>query len=64
MMKKFFKSLDGYKKRGLVYITIGVLLISYELIFVRPLRPTVLILWTGVIGIGIIVILYFREPQE
>ena len=63
-MKKLLRSLDGYKKRGLVYIAIGVLLISYELIFVRPLRPTVLILWTGVIGIGFIVILYFREPQE
>ncbi len=63
-MIKFFKSLDGYKKRGILYIAIGVLLISYELIFVRPLRPTVLILWTGVIGIGSIVLLYFREPNE
>jgi hypothetical protein len=63
-MIKFFKSLDGYKKRGIVYMTIGILLIAYELFFVRPLRPTVLILWVGVIGIGAIVILYFCESKE
>ncbi len=60
LLKKF-KALDGFVKRGIIYCTIATLGISYELLFVRPIRPTVIILWTGVIGIGVIVILMLRK---
>jgi len=58
---KKIKNIDGYVKRGVIYCFASALGIGYELIFVRPIRPTVLILWTGVIGIGFVVFLTLRQ---
>jgi predicted membrane channel-forming protein YqfA (hemolysin III family) len=60
-MKKRFA--DGYFRRGVIYAGIALIGIGYELVFVRPLRPVVLTLWVGVLGIGVIVILNLRDPS-
>jgi|GEM_PF-2621318 len=58
------KAIDGYKKRGMIYISIAVLMLAYEIIFVQPVRPIVLLLWVGVIGIGVIVMVTLREHNN
>jgi hypothetical protein len=58
------RTVDGYKKRGSLYTAIGFLGLLYELFFSRPIRPVVAILWTAVIGIGIIVFVTFRNVQD
>ena len=52
---------DGFKRRGIIYIVIGILGIAYELLFSKVIRPVVLVLWSGIIGIGVIVMLYFKD---
>lgn len=55
---------DGYKRRGTIYIAFGILGIAYELLFREALRPTVLVLWAGIIGIGVIVILFLKDQKN
>lgn len=58
------KAIDGYKKRGMIYITLAVLMIAYELLFIQPARLIVLLLWFGVIVIGVIVMTTLRENKS
>ncbi len=58
-----FREADAYRKRGIIYISISLLGMGYELIFVNPFRPTVLILWASVIGIGLIVMTTLKGPK-
>ena len=59
---KFFK--DGYNKRGIIYIAFGIFGIVYEFIFRHPSRPIVLLLWAGIVCIGIIVIFTLKDPKD
>jgi len=59
----WFKELDGYKKRGSIYILAGVLLLLYHLLFTRPIDPTGVILCLGIIGVGILVMTVLK-PHE
>lgn len=58
----FFK--DAYNKRGIIYIGFGIFGIAYELIFRHPPRTIVLLLWAGIVCIGIIVIFTLKEPKN
>lgn len=53
--------IDPYIKRGFIYIFIGVLGMMVELFWGHDIDSTVLILWLGVIGIGIIVMVYLKD---
>jgi len=59
---KFFK--DGYNKRGIIYIGFGLFGLVYEFIFRQPARPVVLLLWAGIVCIGIIVIFTLKDPKD
>ncbi len=59
-----FRGTDAYRKRGIIYISISLLGMAYELIFVKPIRPTVLILWASVVGIGLIVMITLKGPKD
>lgn len=55
---------DSYKKRGLVYLTISVFFLGYELLFQHPPRRTVVLLWLGVIVIAVSVIISLKDPER
>jgi hypothetical protein len=59
-----FKAADPYRKRGIVYSAVSLLGMSHEIIFVKPSRPTVLILWICVMGIGVIVLTTLKGPKN
>ena len=62
-MKKYARS-DGFKKRGVLYMMISLIGMSYEFFFVDPIRLPVLFLWIGVFGIGVIVYKMLRDPDR
>jgi predicted membrane channel-forming protein YqfA (hemolysin III family) len=59
-VKALFKG-DGYRKRGMIYIAIATAGILYELLFVNPVRPIPILLWLGLIGLSIIIILTLKD---
>jgi len=59
-----FKSIDSYKKRGVIYITIAVIFMAYEFIAHRPPRLTVLLLWFGLIAIAVFVMTILKDPKN
>ena len=59
-----FKSIDSYKKRGIIYISVAVIFLGYEFIFHRPPRITVLLLWFGLIVIAIFVMSTLKDQRE
>ena len=59
-----FKTLDSFKKRGIIYLSIAVLFLGYEFIFHRPPRMTVLLLWFGLIVIAIFVMTTLKDQKE
>ncbi len=56
--------MDRYRKRGMLYIIISIIGIVIELFFSKGIDYGVLILWLGVIGIGIIVMLTLKDPHR
>ncbi|RPH89450.1 MAG: hypothetical protein EHM72_20360 [Calditrichaeota bacterium] len=59
-----FKTAHPYKKRGIIYISIAFLFIGYELLMVKPMRSTVLLLWSGVIVISLLVMTQLKDPRH
>ena len=59
-----FKSLNSLQKRGIIYMSIALLMIAGELILCSAPRTIVLLLWGGVLGIGILVFTGFRSSQK
>lgn len=59
-----FKKSDAFKKRGLIYITIAVLFLVYEVIFSKPIRTTVVLLWVGLMFIGFLVMTLLKDPER
>ena len=59
-----FKQLDRYKKRGTIYISIAALFLAFELLFHSPPRPTVILLWLGVIVIAVSIITSLKDPER
>jgi hypothetical protein len=59
-----YKSAGSFKKRGIIYISIAVLFLLYELIFSRPIRTIVVLLWIGVIFIGVAVLTQFKDHDR
>ena len=59
-----FKNLGAYKKRGVIYISVAVLFLGYELIAHNPPRVTVILLWLGVVIIAISVMVSIKEPEN
>ncbi len=55
---------DGYKRRGIIYSTIGFSGLVYELLFSQIIRPVVVVLWCGIIGIGVIVMLFLKDQKN
>jgi predicted membrane channel-forming protein YqfA (hemolysin III family) len=45
----------------MIYIVIATVGILYELLFVNPVRPIPILLWLGLIGISIIIILTLKD---
>ena len=60
-----FKTAGRFQKRGIIYISIAIIGLLYEIIFHGPIRTTVLFLWFGliVISIGIIFIIKDEDPS-
>lgn len=58
---KKFKAADAFRKRGIIYCSIAIAGILYEVIFVTPVRSIVLILWAGIFGVGLMVIFSLKE---
>ncbi len=56
--------MDRYSKRGMIYILISIIGIVIELFFSKAIDYAVLILWLGVIGIGLIVMLTLKDPHR
>lgn len=61
-MKK--RRYDKFTIRGFIYATIGLAGISYEVFFRDSSELIVIILYIGIIGIGIISIFRLREYNE
>ena len=59
-----YKAADSYKKRGVIYISIAVIFMSYEFIFHRPPRLTVLLLWFGLVVIAVFVMTTLKDPRR
>ena len=59
-----FRELGAYTKRGIIYISVSVLFLGYEIFFHNPPRPTVAILWLGVIVIAISIIVSLKDPER
>lgn len=59
-----FLRADAFKKRGIIYISIAALMLLYELIFSRPIRPTVVLLWIGVLLIAFLVMTQLKDPNR
>lgn len=55
--------LDRFTIRGLVYAAISALGIGYELLFVQPIRPLLILGYVFVIGIGMIYIFVLRDKR-
>ena len=67
MLKKLFdqyKTAGPFKKRGIIYISIAALFVLYELLFSRPVRTIVVLLWIGVVFIGVIVLTQFKDKNR
>ena len=56
--------LDKFTVRGLVYSAASILGLSYEIIFIRPPRLFLVIMYTIIIGIGLICIFLIKEQNE
>lgn len=59
-----FKTIDSYKKRGIIYISVAVLFLAYEFLFHHPPRMTVLLMWFGLIVIAVFVMTTLKDPGE
>ncbi len=59
-----FKAIDSYKKRGVLYITIAVIFMTYEFIFQEPPRLPVLLLWFGLIVIAIFIMTTLKDSRH
>jgi hypothetical protein len=59
-----YKAASSFKKRGIIYISIGVLFLSYELFFSKPIRTIVVLLWIGVIFIGVAVLTQLKDHDR
>ena len=58
------RTVDSYKKRGFVYLTISALLLGYELFFHDPPRRMVILLWLGIIVIAISVMVSLKDSDR
>jgi len=56
--------MDKFTLRGIIYTVIGLLGIGYEFIFSRSTRPIVVLLYLGIIGIGLICIFLIKEKKS
>ena len=56
--------MDGFRKRGIIYFTIAALGIFYEVFFSNRVRVEVVLLWLGVAGIGVIVMLTLKDEHK
>lgn len=56
--------MDGFTIRGIIYSIISGLGLGYEIIFVHPPRLFLLIMYSFVIGIGLICIFFIKEKKE
>ena len=56
--------MNAFTKRGVIYISISLAGLLYEFIFMRPLRPVSILLWLGVAGLAVLVIVSFRDTHE
>ena len=61
---KKYKSLGSFQKRGIVYIAVSALFLTYELFFHDPPRPVVVLLWLGVVVIAVSVIFILKDPER
>lgn len=59
-----FKAAGPFKKRGIIYISIAALFLFHELLFSRPVRTIVVLLWMGVVFIGVIVLTQFKDKNR
>lgn len=65
-MKNFLSRLfhDRYKKRAIIYFVIAVAFIVVEAAIHHPVRPTVILLWLGVIAIAVLVFTQLKYPDS
>ncbi len=63
-LKEKYQCTDGYQKRAYLYLVISFIGLSYEFLFIRPMRTIVILLWLGVFGIGLIVKFMLQEPER
>lgn len=61
---KNFKELNRLQKRGIIYIIIAMIMIVVELTLIASPRTVVLLLWGGVLGIGLMALTVFKGKQK
>lgn len=61
---KYSHPVDAFTFRGIIYSFLGSLGLGYELFFVQPPRLFLLIMYSFVIGVGLICIFFIKERQE
>ncbi len=54
---------DGYKRRAVIYMAFGVAGLLYEILFRNPPRTLVMVLWGGIVAIGIIIWSTLKDPN-
>ena len=59
-----FKAMNGLQKRGIIYIGIAVIMIAGEFIWCSCPRTVVLLLWFGVLAIGLVVLTVFKSREQ
>ena len=56
--------MNGLQKRGIIYIGIAVIMIAGEFIWCSCPRTVVLLLWFGVLAIGLVVLTVFKSREQ
>lgn len=56
--------MDKFTVRGLVYLTISLLGLGYELLFIHPPRLFLIIMYSIVSGIGLICIFWIKKQKS
>lgn len=59
-----YKSADSYKKRGIIYISIALIFLLYEIFGMASPRIPVILLWLGVIFIALVIMTTLKDPRQ
>ncbi len=58
-----YKAANSYKKRGIIYISISLFFLLYEIFGMAAPRTPVVLLWLGVILIALVIMTTLKDPR-